>query len=402
MQLHDLEQAWRDLFAGRTREAAAAFQQGTAETGASQAAAGLFLCAAIVGAKDAAFELLKQRTAHQQDAGLVLWQATWIAARNGAVQLLQILEVLFNHLPEDAPERAPLYYAAGHLAARTGDNPAAIAAFLKARAAFLANPGLFLTCGDETLTTVFVQCSHLLAEADMGDLARRAVGRAPNRTPGGPPLVAVAADGRYLRRFGPGFVQSLRERAGARCQELLILAVDSRDADVQPLCDPSPGLTVHCRHDVSDGWPVRPSALYASWRFLEAAGCLDTYNRPLLFLDIDVEIQTDLSPLLDMAADHDFCCYVRPDGGPGGIARAAAVSFRPGQGTRAAALAGAYLRKRFSEEAEDLWFADQVALWRSAAYLEAQEPSFRWGDFTDAGPLDRFFDLKEDPETKRR
>ena len=397
-----MEQAWRFLFAGQIRDATAGFQQATAETDSSQAAAGLFLCAAIVGAKDSAFELLKQRTAHNQDAGLVLWQATWIAARNGAVQLLQILEALFNHLPADTPERAPLYYAAGHLAAQNGDDRAALDGFLKARTSFMADPPWFLASGDETLTTVFVQCSHLIPAVDLDRLARNTAQRSRSLEPAGPPLVAVAADGRYLRRFGPGFVQSLSSRAGDRCTELLVLAVDATDEDVLAIRGQVPDLTVHSRLEKSAGWRVRPSALYASWRFLEAAHCVETYNRPILFLDIDMEIRAPLSPLLAMAAQHDFCCYVRPDGGPGGIARAAAVSFRPGLGTRAADLAAAYLRKRFSDEAENLWFVDQVALWRSAMHLKAQEPDFNWGDFSQAGPIEGFFDLVDDPETKQR
>jgi len=401
-QAHDLEQAWRALFAGEIRDAAAVFQPASLAAGSCQAAAGLFLCAAIVGAKDSAFDLLKQRAADHNDAGLVLWQATWIAAKNGADRLLQILEALFNHLPETAPEMAPLHYAKGHLAALNGEARAAVSAFFKARAAFLSNPSWFLANGDETLTTVFLQCSHMIADAEMKRIAQGGADQGAAARSGSPPLLAVAADARYLHRFGRDFLQSLARHTDNGVEEVLVLAVDADEADAEELRRYAPGITVHVRNQDSAGWPVRKSALYASWRFLQAAECLDLYNRPILFLDIDMEITAPLSPLLDMAERHDFCCYVRPDGGPGGIARAAAVSFRPGLGTSMAALTADYLRRRFSEEAENLWFVDQVALWRSAVQIGENDPGFRWGDFTDAGPIERFFDLVEDPDTKRR
>ncbi len=398
----ELREAWMMLFRGELKPAAERFQAQLTATDDPSAAAGLLLCAAVMGAGGAAAALLADRWDRRRDAGLVLWRAAWICAVNGSDQGLTHLKSALSGFPEGAREHGPLHYAEGHLAIIRGDTEAALAGFLAAKHGFETDPEWLLAPQDQTLTNVFVQTGHLLDEDRMRALAEK-VGDPPTfpPNPAGPPCLAVAADGGYLRRFGVDFVESLnRTNPGLT---LLILAVDAAPEDTAALVAAGPSLFLAVRHEASDFPGVNRPAVYASWRFLAMERLLAAEKRPVLVLDIDLIVRAPLDPLFNAMERADFACWVRPDGGPGGIVRGGATGFAAsGDAWWMAALAGGAIRARFAEERENLWFVDQAALWRAALAAQKSRPGFRLADFSQAGGFTDFFDLVRDEDVKRR
>jgi|GEM_PF-3591928 len=398
----ELREAWLYLFNGDLKRATASFRsQLTANDGAS-AAAGLLLCAAVMGAVGAVIALLSDRWERRRDAGLVLWRAAWVCALNGSDTGLDRLKAVLTGLPPEARENAAIHYADGHLAMLKGDEGAAISHFLAAKRAFNADPEWFLAPQDQTLTNVFVQTRHLL-EGDAVDALSGAIGDPPalGEGPENPPCILVAADGAYLRRFGTGFVQSLDEtNPGA---DLLVLAVDAAPEDTAKLALAGPSLDVDLRYQRSAFPEVNRPAVYASWRFLAMERLLAAEQRPVLVLDIDLIVRAPLAPLFNAMESADFGCWFRPDGGPGGIVRGGATGFAPTRDAWwMAALTSRYIQARFDEEQENLWFVDQAALWRAAYEAKKNRPDFRLTNFSQAGVFADFFDLVRDDAVKQR
>lgn len=398
----ELREGWNDLFRGALKQAAERFQTQLAANDDPSAAAGLLLCAAVMGAGDAVAALLADRWTRRRDAAAVLWRAAWICAVNGSEQGLDRLKAALSGFGEGAREQAVLQYAAGHMAMLRREEDAALAGFLAAKQGFDADPEWFLAARDQTLTNVFVQTGHLLAAEQVAALAH-SVETPPHfeKDKQKQPCIAVAADGGYLRRFGVDFVKSLDEtNPGAT---LSVLAVDAAPEDTAGLAAAGPSLVLGIEHETADFPGVNPPAVYASWRFLAMERLLAANNRPVLVLDIDLILRAPLDPLFDAMAAGDFACWLRPDGGPGGIVRGGATGFAASEdGWWMAALTARYIRARFAEERENLWFVDQAALWRGALAAKKNRPGFSLVDFSPAGDFTDFFDQVRDEEVKRR
>ncbi len=395
------------LFQGELKPAADRFQTQLGATDSPSAAAGLLLCAAVMGAGDAVAALLTDRWTRRRDAGLVLWRAAWICAANGSDQGLERLTAALAGFSAAAREQAALHYARGHLAMMRGEDDAAIDHFLAAKRSFDADPEWFLAAQDQTLTNVFVQTRHLL-EADRLYTLAAAVAPPPvfEKPAEIQPCIVIAADGVYLRRFGADFVKSLDETNPGTT--LLVLAVDADPADTAALADAGPSLFIGMEYQTSEFPGITRSAVYASWRFLRMEKLLADNRGPTLVLDIDLIVRAPLDPLFRAMQDGDFGCWFRPDGGPGGIVRAGATGFAASEDAWwMAALTGGYIRARFAEETENLWFVDQAALWRAAHEAKKNRPGFRLVDFsqagsTGAGAFTDYFDLVGDDGVKRR
>ena len=398
----ELREAWMILFRGDSKTAAGRFQTLLNATDDAAAAAGLLLCAAVMGAGDAVSSLLTDRWTRRRDAAAVLWRAAWICAANGSDQGLDRLKTALSGFGECAREQAVLQYAAGHMAMLHGDEGAALAGFLAAKRGFDSDPEWFLAARDQTLTNVFVQTGHLLPADRVGALAR-SIADPPGFEKGTEdrPCIAVAADGGYLRRFGVDFVKSLDEtNPGAT---LAVLAVDAAPGDTAALAAAGPSLYLGIEHETADFPGVNRPAVYASWRFLAMERLLAANRRPVLVLDIDLIVRASLTPLFDAMRTGDFACWYRPDGGPGGIVRGGATGFAAsGNAWWMAALTAGYIRARFAEERENLWFVDQAALWRGALAAKKIRPGFRLADFSLAGSFTDFFELVRDEDVKRR
>lgn len=401
----ELREGWNDLFRGALKPAAERFQTQLAANDDPAAASGLLLCAAVMGAGDAVAALLSDRWDRRRDAAAVLWRAAWICAVNGSDQGLDRLKAALSGFGEGSREQAVLHYAWGHLAMLRRDEDAALAGFLAAKQGFDTDPEWFLSARDQTLTNVFVQTGHLLAAEKVAALAKT-IGAPPDveRDKHAHPCIAVAADGGYLRRFGTDFVKSLDEtNPGAT---LSVLAVDAAPEDTAALADAGPSLVIGIEHDRTDFPGVNRPAVYASWRFLAMERLLAEHRRPVLVLDIDLIVRVSLDPLFNLMTvgkTADFACWLRPDGGPGGIVRGGATGFAASDdGWWMAALTAAYIRARFAEERENLWFVDQAALWRGVLAAKKNRPGFSLVDFSPAGDFTDFFELVRDEDVKRR
>ncbi|RVU36193.1 hypothetical protein EOI86_13290 [Hwanghaeella grinnelliae] len=404
----DLREGWNDLFRGDLKQAAERFQTQLTATDDPGAAAGLLLCAAVMGAGDAVAALLSDRWTRRRDAAAVLWRAAWICAVNGSDQGLDRLKTALSGFGEGSREQATLHYAAGHMAMLRGDEDAALAGFLAAKRGFDADPEWFLAARDQTLTNVFVQTGHLLPAEQVAALAQ-SVGTPPvfEKDEQNQPHILVAADGGYLRRFGPDFVESLnRTNPGA---SLSVLAVDAAPEDTAALAAAGPSLFLGIEHETAEFPGINRPAVYASWRFLAMEKLLLANKRPVLVLDMDLIVRAPLDPLFDVmktgkpGETGDFGCWLRPDGGPGGIVRGGATGFAPSADSWwMATLTAAYIRARFAEERENLWFVDQAALWRGALAAKKNRPGFRLADFSQAGLFTDFFELVRDEDVKRR
>jgi len=401
----ELREAWMMLFRGDLKTAAGRFQALLNATDDASAAAGLLLCAAVMGAGDAVAALLADRWTRRRDAAAVLWRAAWICAANGSDQGLDRLKTALSGFGEGAREQAVLGYAVAHMAMLHGDEDKALAEFLEANRGFDPDPDGFLSARNQTLTNVFVQTGHLLP-ADRVEALAQSVGDPPRfeKRMEDRPCIAVAADGGYLRRFGVDFVKSLdKTNPGAT---LSVLAVDAAPEDTAALAAAGPSLYLGIEHETA-GFPgINRPAVYASWRFLAVERLLAANRRPVLVLDIDLIVRAPLDPLSDVMAagkPADFGCWLRPDGGPGGIVRGGATGFAASADAWwMAALTARYIRARFAEERDNLWFVDQAALWRGALAAKKNRPGFRLADFSQAGSFTDFFELVRDEDVKRR
>lgn len=397
----ELREAWIALFRGDLKPAVDRFQAEVAARDTASAAAGLLLCAAVMGANDAVASTLKDRWDRRRDAALVLWRAAWICAANGSdAGLARLRAALSASYPGDAREFAIPFYAEGHRALIDGKDTEALDRFLAARACFAKDPSWFLAPADDALTSVYFQTSHLLSDARLAQLTQ-GITLPEDTAAAATPVIMTAADGVYLERFGPVFLQSLAEtNPGA---DVLILAIDTDPERTAPLAVLAPALNVEIRHDRAGFDGIRRPPVFASWRFLAMPDLLRERRRPFLVLDIDLTIKAPLDPLLQTASSADFASWYRPDGGPGGAVWAGATLFSAGAETAwMADLTAGYIRERFAEERENLWFVDQVALWRTGIAACRARPGFRQGDFTPAGPPTVFFDHAANDGSKNR
>jgi hypothetical protein len=350
----------------------------------------------------------------------MLWRAVWVAARNRLAPFVERAEACLS--AGDLPEawRAPCAYGRGHMAALDGDLEAAVDRFIEAGRLFAADPDFFLAKADDALKSTAFQSMHMLSRerfAALGGQDDAPVEPPPDwigapagaDVPGNDRQIMIAADPHYLKRFGPPFLESLARVEGP-CA-LHVHLVDGGRADFDAFAGAAPaGAAIHLTGSLarSDHWAVRKPPVYASARFLAGPHIVEWLARPTLVLDIDLQLMRPIAPFFETVRTHDFCCIIRPDGGPGGYCFAAATGFAPGQGVAMARLTGAYIAARFEAEAERLWFVDQAALFRAAVHLKQRAgreggDGFAWGDFAaEAGALTDFFEHAEETPDKRR
>lgn len=406
-------EAWEALFSGNLAKAVPLFNDWARRTNAVNAYVGLLIAASVMDAKEQARALVAERaSAHAGQGVLIIWRAAWLAARNRATV---VLDKLWNVFCEErdswVPETAPIAYARGMAAMIGGDLTGANPEFQKAKRAFAAHPEVFIEAEDRDLTSILYQCLHVPEQALLDRLSTDlsvAPAPAPNFTDAPPPgseigpILVTAADGHYLRTFGPSFVSTLSKTNPGRV--LHIHGVDAEKADIDALRSLGPELDIRASLNRSERWNVAKPAVYASTRFLMGPHLLDHYRAPLLFLDIDLEFDKPLDPLLETTSDCDFACWMRPDGGPGGYAFAVATGFSPWLGREMLVLAGKLIEARFAEDDTRLWFVDQVALYFALTAMQTRRSNgFKAANFQDsAGDVEKAFFHQPETQDKRR
>lgn len=403
---------WQFLFSGNLRQAAEGFQALRQDDASVNACVGLFLTFVFAGSDATAQRILTERERDHDDLGLLLWRATWIGASNNLPKALDLFEAYLDRTDAPSSWRAPLLYGRGHISAVAGDRQSAVAHFIAAGHAFSLEPMLFLKNEDATLRSVVFQSMHMLTDADVHDLAEQRNQLSPDivwldhpdTSESESPVMIAAADPHYIQLFGADFANSLLTYHPDNHVHVHI--VDGKPEDFDTLKRQLPSA----RRDSLSGslsdtkrWPVHKPPVYASTRFLIAPALLDHFQRTVLLLDIDSTLLRPLDPLFEVASTNDFCCWVRPDGGPGGYTAAGAVAFSPEKGREVASLTATYIDRRLSEESNHLWFVDQTALFRAAHHTAvSKHDAFRWGDFSTNGTFDDFFNHAPESSDKRR
>lgn len=201
------------------------------------------------------------------------------------------------------------------------------------------------------------------------------------------PVIFINGDEVYLRRFGPDLLQSIAQRSPGASVVLNVVspspttfALIAEWRRVHPLI-----LGVSCEHPRLSGWPpVRRSTYYACARFIRAFQWHRKLGRPIIVVDLDAVVRSDLRQLAGEMAGHDLGLLL--DQRRRGPSREITVCFNYYNDTplagRFLAAVSAYIG-HFLLDAEPRWMLDQTAHLAVLHQLRRREPSLRvrWYDF---------------------
>lgn len=204
---------------------------------------------------------------------------------------------------------------------------------------------------------------------------------------GAGPVIFVNGDEVYLRRFGPDLLQSIARHSPGASVVLNVVSPSATTFDliaewrrVHPLA-----LGVSCEHPRLSGWtPVRRSTYYACARFIRAFQWHRKLGRPIIVVDLDAVVRSDLRQLVGEMAGHDLGLLL--DQRRRGPSREITVCFNYYNDTplagRFLAAVSAYIG-HFLLDAEPRWMLDQTAHLAVLHQLRRREPALRvrWYDF---------------------
>ena len=190
-------------------------------------------------------------------------------------------------------------------------------------------------------------------------------------------VIFFACDPVYFRRFAHSLLQSLRENAGVP----LIVHIHLFNADqwvAEELKElPSGGNLVRvdisseeCEFETSD----RAKTYYSCARLYRVADLIGRHGLPVVMLDADVLVLRNLTPLLDLARDHDIALlrWSNTTWRVWDNVYASTVVFgATAGGRRFVHMAERYVRE-FILRPGGAWFLDQIALFAALAHLQTR------------------------------
>nr|WP_274390015.1 hypothetical protein [Azospirillum doebereinerae] len=201
------------------------------------------------------------------------------------------------------------------------------------------------------------------------------------------PAIMVSGDDVYIRRFGPDLLQSIaRHSPGASVVLHLVAPTAGTLGLVEEWRRRYPlALAVSRERPDLSGWPpVRRSTYFACVRFIRAFQWHQRLGRPLIVLDLDAVVRSDLRQLASGMTDRDLGLML--DKRRRGPFREILVGFDYYNNTplagRFLATVAAYIG-HFLLDAEPRWMLDQSAHLATVDWFQRRNPPLRirWHDF---------------------
>ncbi|WP_029010566.1 tetratricopeptide repeat protein [Azospirillum halopraeferens] len=254
--------------------------------------------------------------------------------------------------------------------------PAAIAADheLGIWAMLRADDGFFATL--EPASAAVARMAPLEVQAD------------PPATPG-QPTVVLSCDDVYYRRFAPDLLDSLARRMPGAA--VAVHVVDPGEATRRDLerrsADPRPGVGWSCERPDFTGWPdIKRFSYYAAARFIRAWQWQVRLGGPIIVLDLDCTVHSDLRALAGDMTGYDLGLLL--DRRRRGPSREITVCFNWYADTPAGRLflerVAAYIARFLLGPGTAYWLLDQTAHYAVLDWMNRHTPArVRWYDFPD-------------------
>ncbi|CAO3426333.1 hypothetical protein [Azospirillum doebereinerae] len=201
------------------------------------------------------------------------------------------------------------------------------------------------------------------------------------------PTIMMSGDDAYVRRFGPDLLQSIaRQSPGASVVLHLVAPTAGTLGLVEEWRQRYPlALAVSRERPDLSGWPpVRRNTYFACVRFIRAFQWHQRLGRPLIVLDLDAVVRSDLRQLASDMVDRDLGLML--DKRRRGPFREILVGFDYYNDTplagRFLATVAAYIG-HFLLDAEPRWMLDQSAHLATVHWFQRRNPPLRirWHDF---------------------
>lgn len=142
------------------------------------------------------------------------------------------------------------------------------------------------------------------------------------------PVIMFSCDDVYFRRFGPAMLESLATRMPGAAVVAHVVSPTDEGLRLLTAWRGDGRLNFGCSVERPDfaGWTdIKRISYYAAGRFVRAYQWLRRLNRPLIVLDVDAVVRTDLRELRGDMAGYDLALLMDPRGR--GPSREATVCF---------------------------------------------------------------------------
>lgn len=214
-------------------------------------------------------------------------------------------------------------------------------------------------------------------------------------------VLFCGCDGRYFARFAPELANS----AAATRPDLplhihVVCPTDDTASLAETLMASHDRLNVSC--DPAPPW--RHAEYFACDRFLVMPAIIAAYGAPVMALDADSVLKTDLRQVVEAACAFDFACFTTGRREPASAFQATLMYFAASPAAlRFLDIVGRLVRRKLDLPPVLIWLLDQPSIFSAVHYLERYEPAVKVGDLrrlTGSGLRDHIAALGSEKEKR--
>ena len=199
-------------------------------------------------------------------------------------------------------------------------------------------------------------------------------------------VVLISCDPAYMRKYGFAFIRSFAEHAqGDNLLHVHVYDPDERIVDESRAVAREAGLARFAMSTDSCPYPQsekqQRKSYYACGRLVHLPFWLDTYQRPVLSLDVDIIVKAGLDSLIDAAAGNDLALNRRePIDSPWLDVIANIIVANPTAAARRYLTTVGNCALKWIEREREGWLVDQTALFCVLKMMQryAQPPAVAW------------------------